>query len=128
MPSILRILLSTARIALSRASWITNPSLASLIAGFTSSFHSNFPYFLCASYMPRTSPGTAIARPPKVIQLWHCVICSLDLFTISSVHVIRFNDGKRLMVSCLPKREQTPFSNFHQNLSKNRQFCRQTKS
>lgn len=50
--------------AIPKDSVILKPSLQSRIAGWNSFFHVTFPYFLCASSMPRNSPGTATAFPP----------------------------------------------------------------
>ena len=44
---------------------ISNPSLAKLMAGWTRSFQGNQPYSFQARYRPLTSPGTAMARPPR---------------------------------------------------------------
>ena len=43
-----------------------NPFLAKLIAGWTRRFHVNRPCRFQASNWPRTSPGTAMHRPPKM--------------------------------------------------------------
>ena len=47
------------------ASLIGNPSLDNLMAGWTRSFQGNQPYSFQARYRPLTSPGTAMARPPR---------------------------------------------------------------
>ena len=47
------------------ASLILNPSLAKFMAGLTRSFQGNQPYSFQARYRPLTSPGTAMARPPR---------------------------------------------------------------
>jgi hypothetical protein len=43
-----------------------NPSLANFIAGSTTCAHGILPCLRCASSNPRSSPGTAIAKPPSV--------------------------------------------------------------
>ena len=51
-------------IAISTVCGIINPFLAMCIAGLNSSFHGNLPYFFHAASKPRSSPGTATAKPP----------------------------------------------------------------
>ena len=48
-----------------------NPFLAKSMAGWTSCFHGNRPCCFQASYWPRTSPGTAMDRPPKKKLRYH---------------------------------------------------------
>ena len=48
-----------------------NPFLAKSMAGWTSCFHGNRPCWFQASYWPRTSPGTAMDRPPKKKLRYH---------------------------------------------------------
>ena len=43
-----------------------NPFLAKSMAGWTRRFHGNRPCRFQASNWPRTSPGTAMDRPPKI--------------------------------------------------------------
>ena len=47
------------------AALIANPSLDKLMEGWTRSFHGNQPNFFQARHRPLTSPGTAMARPPR---------------------------------------------------------------
>ena len=58
-------IISTIFKASATASLILNPSLAKFMAGLTRSFQGNQPYSFQARYRPLTSPGTAMARPPR---------------------------------------------------------------
>ena len=49
---------------------IWNPFSANWVAGFMSSYHLSFPYFLWASHIPSTVPGTPAARAPNLIFLF----------------------------------------------------------
>ena len=50
--------------AMLTVSGILKPCLAIFMAGLKSSFQGNLPYFFHATSIPRSSPGTATARPP----------------------------------------------------------------
>ena len=56
--------------ASAKAWLIGNPFLAKSMAGLTRSSQLNLPCSFQAWYWPRTSPGTAIARPPGKKTLW----------------------------------------------------------
>lgn len=53
-------------IAMSTVSGMMKPFFAMRMAGLNNSSHGSLPYFFQAASRPRSSPGTATAKPPRI--------------------------------------------------------------
>lgn len=53
-------------IAMSTVSGMMKPFFAMRMAGLNNSSHDSLPYFFQAASRPRSSPGTATAKPPRI--------------------------------------------------------------
>ena len=92
--------------AMLTVSGILKPFLAIFMAGLKSSFHGNFPYFFHAASIPRSSPGTATAKPP-VETVYVFIFCTQAILTLRVC-----KSAKRAESTSYSTAKQQP-SNFH---------------